>query len=482
MSNVLKNIPSVGELLESPQLKQVVDRVSHNVVVSSVRSFVDNLRHEVQSATSDRHVPSASELAEKIASWILDQQVSPLRPVINATGILLHGGLGRSPLAAEALQAVQQASQGYVSLEVDLASGRRVPRQGAVERLLRELTGAEAALVVNNKGAATLLTLAALAPGREVLVARGELVESGTDYRLPEVIQSSGAVLREVGTTNRTRQQDYRAALNEQTGAIMKVTPTHYEVVGFTESTPLSELVEIARHHKDKIPVIDDVGGAGLLDYREYGIAGVPRVADRIKAGADVVLMSGDKMLGGPQAGILVGKRKVLEIIAQHPLHRLLRVDKMTLAALTATLQLYQDPALAQQHLPLLMLLSTSLENLKNRADRLAPQIAATPGIETVDVLEGMNSLHGSPLPHQQQATWCLSVKPARGTALELADQLRSGTLPLIGRVDDARLVLDLRTVFPAQDRMVVEAFQRLDNARESEPPAPQGLEEASSP
>ena len=465
MSNVLRNLPSVNELLENPALKQVVDRVNHNVVVSGVRSFLDNLRHEVQTATAERHVPSPSELAEKIAKWILEQQSPHLRPVINATGILLHTGLGRAPLAEEALQAVREVSQGYSSLEVDLTTGQRSQRMLAVERQLRQLTGAEAALVVNNNAAATMLTLAALAPHREVIVSRGELVEIGGSYRLPDVMQWSGAVLREVGTTNRTRKEDYAAAIHDGTGALMKVHPSNYQVVGFTESATLAELVDLARQHQ--IPLIDDVGSGALIDFRTYGVAGEPVIADRIKAGSDVVLLSGDKMLGGPQCGILVGKRKWLDIIARHPLNRALRVDKMTLAALVATLNLYRDASTAEQRIPLMALLSTSLENLKSRADRMAPQILATRDVESVQVIEEVNYLGGGSLPNQEKPTWCLAISPARGNVAQLATRLRSSNPPVLGRVQQGRLLLDLRTIFPSQDRMVVEAFQQLGAAAE---------------
>jgi L-seryl-tRNA(Ser) seleniumtransferase len=469
MSNVFRNIPSVNELLESPPLRQVVDRVSHNVVVSGVRSFLENLRQEVQTATADRHVPSAGELAEKIAKWILDQHSPHLRPVINATGILLHTGLGRAPLAEEALQAVHNSCQGYVSLELDLETGQRSDRLLAVQRQLRDLTGAEAALVVNNNAAATMLALAALASQREVIVSRGELVEIGGSYRLPDVMQWSGAILREVGTTNRTRRQDYESAIHEGTGALMKVHPSNFQVVGFTESATLAELIEVAHQHH--LPVIDDIGSGSLVDFRPYGLPGEPVVAERIKAGADVVLLSGDKMLGGPQCGILVGRRKWIDLIARHPLNRALRVDKMTLAALAGTLELYRDPKTAEQKIPLLALLSTPLENLKNRADRLAPQIQATRAVETVQVVEDVNYLGGGSLPNQQKPTWCLAISPSQGSVTHLAHKLRCGTPSVVGRVQQERLLLDLRTIFPSQDRFVVEAFQGLDRPAEQVDP-----------
>ena len=456
MPNVLRNIPSVNELLESPPLQNLVERVNRSVVVSGVRDFLDGLRSEVQSAAAEMKVPNPKDLAERIAQWIVKDQRPALQPVINATGILLHTGLGRAPLAEEAIQSVADISRGYASLEVDLDSGQRSKRVNAVQRLLQTLTGAEAAAVVNNNAGATLITLAALAADKEVIVSRGQLIEIGGSYRLPDVMTASGTKLREVGTTNKTRIGDYQAAIGTNTAALMHVHTSNYIVAGFSEETPIHELVALGQ--KRGLLVIDDIGSGALWDFNRYGISGEPMCQDSIRAGSDVVLFSGDKLLGGPQCGIIIGRRKLVERINQHPLARALHVDKMTLAALAATLRLYQDPERAEQAIPLLSLLSTPMENLKHRAERLAPQLAAVPGIVSAEPLESHTYLGGGSVPTQRIGTWCVAIDPADCSVTELAARLRIGTPAVYGRIQDDRLLLDLRTVFPGQDMRMVDA------------------------
>lgn len=468
MANVLRNIPPVNELLESPALRKLLDRASHSVVVNGVRDFLVNLRTEVQSAAAEIKLPAANELAERIAQWIIHEERPPLGPVINATGILLHTGLGRAPLAEEAIIALVDVARDYASVELNLATGERSRRIVAVERLLQQLTGAEAAAVVNNNAAATLLTLAALASGREVIVSRGQLVEIGGSYRLPDVIQASGARLREVGTTNMTRPADYQAAIGESTAALMHVHASNYVVQGFTESTPLRELVALG--HAAGHLVIDDIGSGALWDLTRYGIADEPRPQESVRCGADIVLFSGDKLLGGPQCGIIVGKRVLVDTITRHPLARALRVDKLTLAALAATLRLYQDPDTVEQKIPLLLLLATSTDNLRNRAERLAPQLAACPAIATAEPVEDSTFLGSGSVPTQRIPTWCVALAPAHDSADALATRLRKGQPAVCARVQNDRVLLDLRTVFARQDGLLVKAVQALEAP---ETPAP---------
>ncbi|MHB8953991.1 MAG: L-seryl-tRNA(Sec) selenium transferase [Pirellulaceae bacterium] len=460
MANVLRNIPSVNELLESPPLRRLLDRASRSVVLSGVRDFLDNLRNEVQSAAAEIKLPAPGELAERIAHWIVHEERPALRPVINATGILLHTGLGRAPLAEEAITAMVEVARDYASVEMDLITGERSQRIVAVERLLQQRTGAEAAAVVNNNAGATLLALAALAGGREVIVSRGQLVEIGGSYRLPEVMQASGAVLREVGTTNKTRIGDYQAAIGTATAALMHVHTSNYVVQGFSESTPLEELVALGRaEHR---LVIDDIGSGALGDFSRYAMTGEPRPQESIRVGADLVLFSGDKLLGGPQCGIIVGKRACIDKINQHPLARALRVDKLTLAALAATLRLYQDPDTVEQRVPLLTLLATPLENLRNRAERLAPQLAACAAVTGAEPYQDITFLGGGSMPTQQIPTWCLALTPAHESVDTLAARLRKGHPAVCGRVQNNRLLLDLRTVFARQDSLLVKALQAL--------------------
>jgi L-seryl-tRNA(Ser) seleniumtransferase len=463
MANVLRNIPSVNELLESPALRKLMDRASRSVVLSGVRDFLDNLRSEVQSAASEMKLPAPGELAERIAQWIVHEERPSLRPVINATGILLHTGLGRSPLAEEAIASMAEVARDYASVELNLATGERSKRIVAVDRLLQQLTGAEATAVVNNNAGATLITLAALAGGREVIVSRGQLVEIGGSYRLPEVMQASGAILREVGTTNKTRIADYQAAIDDATAALMHVHTSNYVVQGFSESTPLQELVALG--HKENRLVIDDIGSGAVWDFTPYGVTGEPRPQESIRCGADVVLFSGDKLLGGPQCGIIVGKRSLIEKINQHPLARALRVDKMTLAALAATLRLYQDPETVEQKIPLLILVSTPVANLRNRAERLTPQLAACDAIATAEPVEDTTYLGGGSVPTQKIPTWCVALTPAHETVDSLATRLRKGHPSVCGRIQNDRVLLDLRTVFARQDSLLVKAVQALRSA-----------------
>ncbi len=458
-NNPLRRIPSVNEVLENPSLKALVDKVSHNVVVTEVRSFLDTLRTDLQQKASDFNVPNVGELADRIAKWIMTDQAPPLRPVINATGILLHTGLGRSPLAQSALDELRSVAAGYASVEVDLESGERSQRVRAVDKLLRELTGAEAALVVNNNAGATLLTLAAIARDHEVIVSRGHLVEIGGSYRLPDVMEASGTVLREVGTTNKTRLSDYADAIGDQTAALLRVHPSNYVISGFTAQPTLNELVELGQKHG--LPVIDDIGSGALIDFSRFGL-NEPNTADSLAAGADVVLFSGDKLLGGPQCGIVLGRHDLIDKITKHPLTRALRVDKMTLAALAATLRLYRSPDTATEAVPLLQLLNTSTENLQNRAERLAIQLREVEGIASAEAVEDRSYLGGGSVPTQELPTWCVALTSAQESVDQLARKLRTGKSAVFGRIQQDQLLLDLRAVFAHQDMEILEAVQNI--------------------
>lgn len=460
MANIFRNLPSVNQLLESPQLKQMVDTVNHHVVVDGVRSFLDELRQQVGSATEEVTIPTPNELADKIAKWLKSEEKPYLRPVINGTGIILHTGLGRAPLAKQAIAAVCDITSGYASVEVDLKTGERGQRVKSVERLLCELTGAEAAVVVNNNAAATMLTLSALATGKEVIVSRGQLIEIGGSYRLPDVMECSGAKLKEVGTTNKTHLDDYEKAINEETGALLKVHPSNFEVVGFTKTISTKELAGLGEKHN--IPVIDDVGSGALVDFKKFGLMNEPIVIDSIHDGANVTLFSGDKLIGGPQCGIIVGDKKYIQMILANPLMRAMRVGKMTLAALAATLRLYRNFELAQQEVPILRMLSMPTENLHMRAKKFAQQISHLGFVKTCDVLEDEAMLGGGSLPTQKIPTWCVAIEPTGLTLNQLASKLRKNEPAVIGRVQHERLYLDMRTVQTDQDTQLVLAFEAI--------------------
>jgi len=454
---VLRHLPSVTELIETVPLKPLVDRISHNVVVDGVRSFLDDYRQEINNVEEPGDVASVTQIAERIARRILLGERSSLQPVINATGILLHTGLGRAPLAEQAIEEMVAIARDYASLELDLRTGKRSNRFDAIEGLLCEITGAEAAAVVNNNAGATMLTLAALGGGREVIVSRGQLVEIGGSYRLPDVMQVSGACLREVGTTNKTHEQDYENAISEKTAAMMRVHPSNFMVVGFTAGVELDALVRIGKKHN--LPVIDDIGSGALTDLSPYGIHDEPMATESIATGADVVLFSGDKLMGGPQSGIILGKKKEINRIVQHPMARALRIDKLTLAALGATLRLLRDPQQAAHQIPLLQLLATPIENLRLRAENIASQLQQVTGIAKAEAIEEEAFLGGGSVPTQQIKTWCIAIDLDKESLNTFHTRLRTGTPALIGRVHKDQLLIDLRSVPPRQDEQIVHAI-----------------------
>jgi L-seryl-tRNA(Ser) seleniumtransferase len=358
----------------------------------------------------------------------------------------------------------------YASLDLDLATGEDSSRMAAVEGLLRQLTGAEAALVVNNHAAATLLTLAGLAAGREVVVSRGELPESSDRFRLSEAATAAGAVLREVGTTNITRLEDFRQALGDRTAALMSVHVSSFQVVGLSAAVSVAELASLARERQ--LPLVYDLANGAMVDFAEFGLLAEPTLAGSVRQGADVVLASGDRLFGGPPCGIVLGRQWLVEQVARHPLAQALRVDKLTLAALAATLRLYQEPAAARQEIPLLQLLSTSPVNLKNRAERLAPQIAACPAVAGAEPVAASTYLEGVSIPARELPTWCIALRPSQGSAERLASALRTGRPAVIGRTEGDRLLLDLRAVFPRQDQDLVAAVCALSGPQGSSPHA----------
>jgi len=460
MTSPFRQLPSVSELLQQPAIQEVVQRVGHQPVVNVIRAHLSELRTELGGANGNPPTALLPELAQQIAARVVLDQQPRLREVINATGILLHTGLGRAPLAEEAIAEMVAVSRGYASVELDLASGERSQRVLAVESLLRELTGAEAAAVVNNNAGATLLTLAALAAGREVVVSRGQLVEIGGSFRLPDVMAASGAVLREVGTTNKTRLADSAAAITDRTAALMRVHTSNYRIVGFTAEVPLEALIELG--HSRQLLVVDDIGSGALIDFAQFGCTGEPLAAASLRAGADVVLFSGDKLLGGPQCGVIVGKRGPIERISKHPLMRALRVDKLTLAALSATLRLYQNPRRAMEAVPLLRLLGTPIEDLHVRAAKLAQECTTAAAIRGAEAVADFAYLGGGSVPTQAIPTWCVALTPATASVDELAARLRTGSPAIVGRIQRDRLLLDLRSVFPQQDALLAEAIRRL--------------------
>jgi L-seryl-tRNA(Ser) seleniumtransferase len=467
--NPLRNLPSVHALLESSAMKTLVERISRNTVVSAVRTVLDEVGHEVQTAISERTLPNVSDLAQRVIRRIVEGHPHTPRPIINATGGLWEDRFGRAPLAEEAIAEMAAAAQEYVCFDEKLAMCG--PGSKAVEDLLRELTGAEAALVVNNTAGAIWLAAAALASGREMIVSRGQLVDLG-GCCLSEMIAAAGVTLCEVGSTNATQRDDYAQAVGDTTAAILLVQPSNFAIVGATQSTTLEELIGLGQLHK--FPVIHYLDSGAILDMGPWGFPDVPVAAGSVKAGADLVLLNGDKLLGGPQCGILLGRKVLLEKIAGHPMARALGVDKLTLAALAATLAIYRNPEQARLRIPVLRLLGTSVENLKNRAERLAPQIAASPAIGKAEAVSGITTFGWCSGKSHQVPTWCVAVSPAVMPVDQLVGVLQKGFPSVVGIVDGERLLLDLRSVFPYQDPQLVEAFGAV--GRQEDSPSPSDL------
>jgi L-seryl-tRNA(Ser) seleniumtransferase len=457
--NPYRNLPPVNDVLASAPLQGYVASHSHASLVAAARSELADLRDRLRQGPVPEEETTAAAIGRRVAARVLREDRAKLRPVINATGIVLHTNLGRAPMAALAAQAAAEAAGGYLNLEMDLETGKRSSRQDAVRDWVCRLTGSESATAVNNNAAATVLVLRALCQGKEVVISRGQLIEIGGSFRIPEIMAVSGAILREVGTTNITRLSDYEKAITPATGALLRVHSSNYRISGFTESVPLEELVALGRKHH--LPVLDDVGSGALLDFARFGFQGEPVVRQSVVAGADVVLFSGDKLLGGPQAGIIAGRKELIQKIEKDPLMRAFRLDKMTLAALEATLRLYLNEEQALREVPVLALLGMPLEELRQRAEALATRLAGLPGVASVRAVQDVAYVGGGSLPDQAMPTWVVEVMAAEIGDTELAQRLRVGNPAVVGRVRDGKLVLDLRTVFCSQEENLVEAVRR---------------------
>jgi L-seryl-tRNA(Ser) seleniumtransferase len=449
----LRLLPSVDELLHSTSGHQLVQRYSRAMTLRAVRASIAQAREQIRQGAS---CPSSDELLAVAEHILYEDQRPNLRLVINATGVIINTNLGRAPLSQEALQAVQQVAGGYSNLEYELESGQRGSRHTHVAALLCELTGAEAALVTNNNAAAVLLALTALAAGREVVISRGQLVEIGGGFRVPDVMRQSGCQLVEVGTTNRTHLSDYAAAITERTALLLTVHPSNFRITGFTESTPVEALTELAHQHG--LLLIDDLGSGCLLASERYGLGHEPMPQESIAAGADVVCFSGDKLLGGPQAGILVGKAEVLERIGRHPLMRAVRIDKMTLAALEATLRHYQREE-AETRIPIWRMIAASPGSIAGRAASWASKLQKY-GIPA-RMQRGESTIGGGSLPGETLPTTLLALDAGNVSIPldELAKRLRLHSSPIIVRILRDALLLDPRTVLEEQDKEIVQAL-----------------------
>ncbi len=454
-ASLLRQIPAVDELLNRPHLRVLEKRLGHRLALEVTRKVLQDLRDKVcQGSIPEIRV---EELEEEILKEAEAEAGFSLQPVVNATGVILHTNLGRAPIALEALAHLVEAAAGYSNLEFDLERGERGKRDVHTEGLFRSLLGAERALVVNNNAAAVLLALNTLAEGSEVIVSRGELIEIGGSFRIPDVCAKSGALLREVGTTNRTRVSDYASAINERTRMLLRVHPSNFRVVGFTERPALEELVELA--HRHNLLLMEDLGSGCLIDLSPQGIRGELPAGLSLQAGADVVTFSGDKLLGGPQAGILVGKREPLERIRKNPMFRALRVDKLTIAALEATISIYSQGRF--DSLPALRMIRMSKEQIAERAGRLAEKISTCAGF-TAKLRDGHSVIGGGSTPGQTLETSLVAVRHRQQSAAKLEETFRRRKPSILGRVEQDEFLIDLRTVSEIEEQKIVEAFEKV--------------------
>jgi L-seryl-tRNA(Ser) seleniumtransferase len=458
----LRALPKVDELFLHPLIQDLSAEHSKSLIIESIRQAVDKKRQTILKSGEIQGPPPANLPIEQWVAAVKEELMAmllpSLRPVINATGVVLHTNLGRAPLAADVLGHILETARGYSNLELDLTTGERGSRYAHVEEILCRLSGAEAALVVNNNAAAVLLSLNTLAEGREVIVSRGQLVEIGGSFRIPDVMKKSGACLVEVGTTNRTHLRDYEQALGEKTALLLRVHTSNFRILGFTAEVPLPELVALGRSRD--LPVMDDLGSGCLVDLTSFGLEPEPTVQETVRAGADVVTFSGDKLLGGPQAGIIVGKKQYLDPIKRNPLNRALRIDKLTLAGLESTLHYYLEGEKALQSVPALRMLTGSVAEIERRAKRLLRRLVKESGrVCRMSLKNESSQVGGGALPIQELSTKVLALAPSKISAADLERRLRNSTPPVIVRIKENEVLLDLRTVAEEEEKTLIQVL-----------------------
>jgi len=468
---LLRGLPKIDEILLALQKKEDVAGSAREIVRTACRDVVDGLRAEILRGAdlSSLRIPAIEQVAETVATRIENMRRCRLRKVINATGIIIHTNLGRASLSRDALDRLQEVGAGYSNLEFDLVRGQRGLRYDHVGDLLCRLTGAEDALVVNNNAAAVLLVLNTLASNREAVVSRGELIEIGGEFRIPDVMERSGARLREVGTTNRTHLSDYEGACGDQTAMILKVHTSNYRIVGFTEEVALTDLAGLAKERG--IPVMSDLGSGCLVDLAPYGLDHEPTVQEVLADGADVVTFSGDKLLGGPQAGVILGRKDLLGLMKKNPLTRALRIDKLTLAALEATLIQYLRPQEACEKLPVLRALTEPVEGVSLRAKKLARRLRKIcPPSMSFAVKKGTSLAGGGSLPTREIPTALVAVRSAVVGANELEKRLRRLEVPIVARISDDELLMDLRTISEEEFPALIRGLASISSPEDTPP------------
>lgn len=458
-TDILRSIPKIDEILKDPKMIKAIVDYGNGVVVTCTRDCVEKIRDQVISGKQIELVDRC-QLITDIEAQIRQEVRMHLRPVINGTGIMLHTNLGRAVLSEAAAQAAYDVAKNYSTLEYNWVTGERGSRYNHVDFLLEKLCGCESAMVVNNNAAAVLLILSSMAKNKEVIVSRGELVEIGGAFRVPEVMEQSGAILKEVGSTNKTRKSDYEKAISpENTGALLKVHTSNYKIMGFAEEVSLYELAKIGKTHA--IPVIYDLGSGGFFNAAEYGLGDEPNVFESMKSGVDIICFSGDKLLGGPQAGIIIGKKAYIDAIKKNPLTRALRVDKMTLAALEATLRLYLDWEKAEKEIPLLAQLAISREALFEKARALADLFKKLPMVST-KIMEENGQVGGGSMPNQMIPSVCIALEVNGYSANALDQRLNQAEIPIVGRIHKDHYLLDMRTIKSSEFETIVRTIEKV--------------------
>jgi L-seryl-tRNA(Ser) seleniumtransferase len=456
--SLLSRLPAVEILLEEAESEGWTVGVPRRTLVDSVRAAVDQMRKRLLESEAEDAAPDS--LQRTILADARQRVLAAVRPhyrkVINATGIILHTALGRAPLAASALRQIESELSGYSLLQADIATGERSRRDTKIESLLQQLTGCEAATVVNNNSAATSIVLSTVARGREVIVSRGQLVEIGGSFRLPDVMAASGAKLVEVGTTNKTHARDYEAAITPNTAALLRVHPSNYKILGFTSEVPLEDMVRIGHAHG--LAVIDDVGAGPLVDFSQFGFDREPTLQESVQAGADLVTSSADKLIGASQGGIILGRADLVQAVRKNPMARMLRVGKLTLAVLEATLSLFLDEARALREVPTLRMLRRSLSDIADQANRMAAAIRENAAGADVETAEGFSQMGSGSLPTQNLPTHLVAIRPKDIDAGTLAARLRGGQLPVFARVHKGDVLFDPRTLLDGEEDELVGA------------------------
>lgn len=444
---LFRKLPKVDSLLKEEKIEKLCDEYGRGFVTDCIRVELDYARALITTENADAAERYLNDFVGHVEKRVQMELEYPLRKVINATGVILHTNLGRAPLGKVHLDAVSQAMCNYSNLEYDLETGKRGKRWTHYADLISKITGTEGATAVNNNAASLTLIFGALAKGKEVIVSRGEAIEIGGKFRIPEVIEQSGAILHEIGTTNKTRISDYEEAINENTGALLKVHTSNYKVVGFTEEATLEQLVELGK--KYNLPVIMDLGSGVLVDLEKYGLAHEPTVQEQVKKGADLVCFSGDKLLGGPQAGIIVGKKAYIQKLEHYPLMRAIRLDKCAIAALLATFREYMDEARAVKNIPVLHMIARPLEELKAQAEMLAGSLKDCEKWAEILAEESLSMVGGGSLPGETLASYAVTIQPKEMSCEELMEKTRHFAVPVIAHIKEDKVWLDMRTVMP---------------------------------